>query len=485
MKVSSTNSVSENKSPTENVREGTDSTDVHHSSRSSKLTEAAVTSRTVLDFVELAPNLPYNHWPVFPHPLKHPWLATKWIARTIFSLIVLVALFSVVAAVPLLSILVLGFFLEAEGRIGRSGRWRDGFPLLPWATRIGSIALGIGLWLIPLFLLAGLAADASLIDPQGTAASTWSALKIVAAVLIAGHLCLALSRGGGFGCFFRPIKNARWLYAELKHRPRKGKFRCPDCGELVDDVALSCSLCGLTFRERRTSDDSHEIRGSYWERADRKLQHFLQGLQLKHHFLLGCRGILGALAILLVPTTLFAVAKNSEGAAVLVTLVGGLLLSIVFLYVPFLQARLASENRTGAMFEWHSIRELFVHAPIAWLLTLIVVYALALPLYLFTAVLPPHDAMWLITPVFVLSIYPAHLLAGWAYARAVRKQREGRKPSHFVFRHGCRVLMLFATVAYTFFFFFARDISRSGRLVLFEHHAFLGTSLSSLFSLLP
>jgi hypothetical protein len=160
-------------------------------------------------------------------------------------------------------------------------------------------------------------------------------------------------------------------------------------------------------------------------------------------------------------------------------------LSGLFLYVPFLQAQLASENRLGAMFEWRRVRELYPHAPIAWFLTLLIVYAMALPLYLFTAVLPPRDMMWLVTPIFVMSIYPARIVTGWAYARAARKMRAGRARSHFVIRHGCRVLMLLTTLAYTLFFFFVRDIGRTGRLVLFEHHAFLGTSVSALFSLLP
>lgn len=473
------------------------------------VTAVAEPARTISDFVETESGVPINDWPLIPNPLKQPARCVFWLGKSLFCIAVMIGLLAIVAAIPIASVFVLGYLLEVEGRIARSGRLRDGFPLLSLTPRIGSIIVGVAIWLMPLFFFAGMAADAALIDPNGASAGKWQTAKLFFGVLIAIHLCLALARGGSFGCFFRPIKNLRWFLAELRNRTLKGKTRCPECGEAGDESAEHCSLCGYTpdacahcgeqtlvsatqcamcGTETATPDETSADQprtNLYWHRADRKVRKFVQRFRLKHHFQLGFQGMVGALAILLIPTLLFAAANRAEGPLILLTVLGGLCLTIVFLYVPFLQARLAAESRRGAMFELREVRKLYTHAPIAWFLALLIVYALALPLYLFTAFALPNDAMWLLTLVFVMSIYPARVVAGWAYARAARKQREGKPMSHWVFRHGCRLLMFTATAAYTLFFFFARDLGVQGRLVLFEHHAFLGTTLSSVFARFP
>lgn len=431
-------------------------------------------------------------YPAFPLPWKHPLKCATWMLRTFFGIAVLVVLLAVVAAVPLASLLVLGYLLEVEGRVGRTGQLRLAFPLLHRAPRMGTVLLGIGLWLLPVYLLAGVAADARLVDPQGIAAERWQLAKTVVAFFAAVHVCLALARGGRWGCFFRPIKNIRWLLAELRNKPWKGRERCRYCGELLAPETPDCPLCA---RRRMPSDklpenaaglsSPAEPQWTYWQRADEKVRRFFADFRLRHHLLLGMRGFAGALAFLIFPTILFAAAKSTEVIPLLLTLLGGILLAVVFLYVPFLQARLAVENRLSAMWELRAVRRLFRQAPLAWWIALFVSLALALPLYLFTAFAAPRDVQWLITLVFVMSIWPARVLCGWAYHRAVRKARQHKPPAWWGFRWGARLLMLATTVAYTFFFFFTRDISSRGRLVLFEHHAFLGTVLSSLFSLLP
>jgi len=435
-------------------------------------------------------------YPRFPHPLKHPLRAIAWIVRTGFSLAAIFAVLAAIAAIPFASIFVLGYLLEAEARVARTGKLRYGFPLLHRGQRIATIALGVGLWLIPVALVSGMAVDATLIDPGSAAAANWQRAKVLLAGFVSVHLCLALARGGSLGCFVRPLKNLLWFLAEVRNRPHRRMMRCEACGEPLKKSADVCTLCRhptIAVADVR-SDRLQPVKGpaeaghyepSYWERTDRKVREFVRDFRVKHHLLLGLRGFVGGLAILLVPTLLFAAATSSRGPAVLVTLLGGLCLAVVFLYVPFLQARLAAENRLSGMWELGRVRRLFRHAPLAWLVALLLVYVLALPLYLFTIVLPPSDSMWLVTPIFVLSIYPARVVTGWAYGRAVWKEQQGRKPAWWGFRWGSRTAMLALTAVYTLIFFFARDIGSHGKLVLFEHHAFFGTVLSSVFSLLP
>src|SRR5262249_53323384 len=142
-----------------------------------------------------------------------------WLARAIrflFGVASLILLLALIAAIPIVNFLALGYLLEVEGRVARSGRLRDAFPLIDVAPRLGSIALGVWLWIFPLRLLAHAAADARLIDPGSRSDNVLHVLVRGLAVAIGVHVCLALARGGDLGAFFRPIRNARWLRARWR-----------------------------------------------------------------------------------------------------------------------------------------------------------------------------------------------------------------------------------------------------------------------------
>ncbi len=367
--------------------------------------------------------------PPFPVPWRHPLKAAFWIGRAAFAVLSLLVMLAVLAAIPPVNFVALGYLLEVEGRVGRSGRLRDAFPLLQLAPRIGSIALGVWLFLLPLRLLSDAAADAHLIDP-GAASDRWlSGLLVTAWIIVSVHICLALARGGSLGCFFRPWKNVRW------------------------------------FRKRLRD-------GDYLDSASEHVRAFVRKLQLKHHFWLGLRGFVGAFVWLLIPTALFAAMDDPEGPQVAVTIVGGVLLAVTLSWLPFLQARFATERRLRSMFHVRAIRRLFAHAPFAWLLAIAVVYVLALPLYLLKVALLPQDAYWLMTLIFVASIYPTKVVTGWAYHRAVEREAQGKRAGR-ISRWTARLGMLPLLAAFVFLLYFTQFIGAHGTAGLFEHHAFL------------
>lgn len=382
------------------------------------------TAPGLLDVVDHAGRLP-----PFPVPWRHPVRATAWLVRTLFGLGSLTVLLAVIAVVPLVNFLALGYLLEVEGRIGRSGRLRDGFPLLNVAPRTGSIVIGCWLWLLPLRLLAGAASDASIINPGGTSAARMQTLVVVAWGVLSVHLCLALARGGSPGCFVRPLRNLRWLIGRLRE-------------------------------------------GTYFDEASRHAREFVFRLRLRHHFWLGLRGFAAALIWLVVPTAIFAVSNGTDGGQILVKLIGGALLAITLAWVPFLQARLATSNRFADGFALREVRRLFEYAPLAWLMTLAVVYVLALPLYLFKAFVLPREAMWPITLIFIASIYPARVMTGWAYHRAVWRNRSDQRV-HWSLRWGSRLAMIPLLAAFVFLLHFTQFVGANGTAGLFEHHAFL------------
>lgn len=121
------------------------------------------------------------------------------------------------------------------------------------------------------------------------------------------------------------------------------------------------------------------------------------------------------------------------------------------------------------MFDLRAIRQLHRRAPIAFLLSIVILYALALPLYLFKLFETPQDMRWLLTPVFVVSIYPARILIGWAYSWAQRKERK----SWLIVRLVCSLVTWPLLGFYVFMLFFTPAVGAAGRAVLFQHHAVL------------
>ncbi|MEO1994250.1 MAG: hypothetical protein ABGZ17_03145, partial [Planctomycetaceae bacterium] len=291
-----------------------------------------------------------------PSVVRHPIRCLMWLIATAFGLANLIVLLAVVAAIPIVNLYALGYLLDVEGRLARTGRLRRGFPLVALAARLGSMVIGCWIWIMPIRLLAILAADAEIIDAGGTSSIRFQILTAGVAVVVALHLCLAVARGGRLSCFFRPFRNILWLKSEFKT-------------------------------------------GAYLTRADRHVRDVMAAFRFRYHIWLGFRGFIGSLVWLVPPTILFAAAERTQGGQILVSIIGGVLLAVVLCHLPFLQAQFAAENRLRAMFDWRAARLRFRQAPLAFLSALILLYSLATPLYLAKVRLPPQDAMWLLTVV--------------------------------------------------------------------------------------
>jgi len=370
----------------------------------------------------------FDSLPPFPHPFRHPLRAGYWIFELAFGIVSLFAMLAFLAAIPIANFLALGYMLEAEGRVARTGKLRYAMPLLPLAPKLGGIAFGTWIWYRFVQLVADAASDAELIGPGTGVALAWQIGLTVVTIGVTVHVILALARGGRLGLFFWPTPlNGLWLF--------------------------------------------HQIRtGNYAEQAGTAVREFVAALRIRQHFWLGLRGFFGAFALLLVPTILFgALQDTSKPGQVLLTLIGGFALVCVLSWVPFLQAHFAARHRLAAIFELGTIRTLNRRAPIAFLLSVVVLYALALPLYAFKLFETPQDMRWLLTPVFVVSIYPARILIGWAYSWAERKERK----SWLIIRMVCSLITLPLLGFYVFILFFTPTVGAAGRAVLFQHHAVL------------
>lgn len=344
--------------------------------------------------------------------------ASEWV----FGALALVLGLSILAATPVLQFLSFGYLLEAGGRVARTGRWRDALIGVRRAARLGSMAIGSAVVLLLLQLAASWANAAELIDPGGPIARRWRIGLAVLSGLAVLHLVAACARGGKLRYFLWPPGTPLWL----ARRVRRGRLYT----SARDDVC-----------------------------------EFITALRLPHYFRLGVLGFAGTLAWLAIPVSLIALGRRFAVAGLL----GGLLLGLVALVLPFLQVRFVVEDRFSALFEYRAVRRRFLRAPWAFALAACLTLALAIPLYLLKIEMIPRETAWLPGLVFLAFIVPARILAGWAYARSDRREA----PRHGFFRWTARLAMIPTGLAYALIVFFTQYTAWHGIWSLYEQHAFL------------
>jgi len=388
---------------------------------------SALSAATAPPRVAGAPAQPFGELAPCPHPLRHPLRALGWLIAVGAGLASLVWLLSLLAAIPLVSFLALGYMLEGEGRVVRSGRLRDGVPLLGGLPRLGAVVVGTWIWVLVVRFVTSVAADAALVAPGSPSAARWAVARTLVALVVGLHVALAWRAGGSLASFFRPLRNVR-----------------------------------AARRQWRA--------GTLWSGAADGLAAVIGAIRPLHLLRLGVGGFAGALAWLLLPTLAFSALRDTQHpGAVLVTLAGGVALAVVLAWVPLLQATYATEGRLRAFTEVARVRELHRRAPVVLLVALAVLYGLSLPLFLLKVIAAPRDAVLLLTPLFIVTIYPARLLVGWATAFARRRPQR----RWLVVRFGAGAALVAALGLYLFLLFFTPAIGALGRRVLLDHHALL------------
>jgi hypothetical protein len=347
------------------------------------------------------------------------------VSEWLFGLVSVMIGLAVLASVPVLQLLSLGYLLESSGRVVRTGRLRAGFVGVRPAARLGSVALGTWLILWPARAVTGLWYSSWLLNGPSRATRAWWLAMVAVSGLTIVLVLWAWYRGGRLRHFVwpAPLRLVRRLQ-------KRGVFA--------------------------------DARDRFWQ--------FVAGLQLPKLFWLGLRGGLGAMVWLAVPVTLLMLASRLPvPAGVFSGLIGALSLATVLLYLPFLQARFAASDRWGDLFHVRAVRRDHIRAPLAFWIALLATLALALPLYLLKAELVPREAVWLPSLIFVVFIWPARGLTGWAVARAQRRDT----PRHFIFRWLSRFAMLPVVLIYVLVVYFTQYVSWYGGLSLYEQHAFL------------
>jgi hypothetical protein len=354
---------------------------------------------------------------------ENPVLLAMWFTvRTViwlFGAVCMMFGLAILAALPVIQFLSLGYLLEAGGRVARTGRVRDGFIGIYRSALLGAIVMGSWLLLWPMRIVAGLAQSADIIDPGGRTATGW----------------------------------------------RIGLFAAIALTALVFGLIGLVVLAIVAAIRRHTRPDA----GGYYAEARDAVWDLVMSLRLPYYFWLGFRGFVGAMAWLIVPVSLIALGRVNAPFAPLIGFFGAFLLALVLIYLPILQMRLAQTNRLRAVFELGAARAAYKRAPWASAFAIIITLLFALPLYLLKIEIVPREAEWLPSLVFITFIFPARLLTGWALGRANRR----RTPRHWFFRWTGRLPLLPATAIYVLIVFFTQYTSWNGVWSLYEQHAFL------------
>lgn len=341
----------------------------------------------------------------------------------------LIILLAFVSALPLLQLLSLGYLMEVTGRIGRGGRIRDSFPYLEQAGRAGMALLAIYLVSQPIRLVSYWSVTAELVSPGNPQTATLRAGAF--ALVVAGFLYLAWAwvRGGKLIHYLWPqplrVLKEAW-------RPRT------------------------------------------WTTAADRFWEFLASMRLPQMMWLGFRGSIGVLAWIIVPAAILigATRNGQTGLAGLVGFIGFVLMGIVVMYLPMLQAQMSTENDLRAMFRIRNVRASFRSAPIAvWLATALTLL-LAIPLYLLKIEAIPKEIVWLPSVFFVGLMLPAHVVAGWAWNRGISREV---KPGlmRFTIRWVFRALTVPVVFFYLVIVYFSQLTSWDGLATWIQQHAFL------------
>lgn len=363
--------------------------------------------------------------------VRRPFRSLLWLIQVVIGVVFLLLLLSALAAFPILSLLTLGLMLQAEADVAANRRLRSGFPLLPISTRVGMTGLMVFLFLLPIIGLSTLANSQAVITQlSGQSERGMTVITRIFQVAIFLHLLMAIAYSGRFIAFFRPIRNFRSLRRDFKN------------GLLATRFESASDYC-------------------------------LQIVKPWHHFKIACYAAAGALCWLAIPVALLAVTPSAPrvdpGAPGAISILGGILFIPVAAWLPLLQCHQVVENRFMAIFEVRAIRKIISQVPIRWAIATILLYGLAIPLYLSKVVLPPADAFWMFTPLFIIVIYPTRLLMGWVYGTG----RDKQKPAKRIIRWPIKLMMLPLLAFYAFLIFLLPFISEEGPRVMFENHAIL------------
>lgn len=382
-----------------------------------QLASSAMSMPEPLVFFE-QPRLPWYRWP-------------SWFAGRVWDGTNLCVLLAVVAAMPVVQLASLGYLLNSAALLARRQPWSKAFPGSRLAGQLGKFALLSALLWLPVWLVTDLSYSAQLLLPASSTAGNWRVAAFLFTLGWLAWIAWAAMRGG-----------------LLRH------FLWPAPGRFVREVFLP----------------------STWNQASDKLYELVSRLHFARLWWLGARAAVGALIWIAVPVSMMIIGQRADDfqLAPLIGLLGAVSMTVLLMYLPFLQIQMAVDNRFISLFTINTVRRRFVFAPWAHAISLLLLCVLCLPLYLLRIEATPAELVWAPSLVFVLFMLPAKVLLGAAMGYANGRQSIVTcRPRHWTLRWSARTVSLISAVVYVGALYVAQLVAGQGALVMYFQHAFL------------
>lgn len=336
----------------------------------------------------------------------------------------LTVLLAVTTAVPIVQLAALGYILYAASRLSSGRPWREALPGRRIAGRMSTfIGWMVLLWL-PVWFVTDLSYRAQLLVPGSPQATAWRLGSFASAAAWTIWVVWAALRGGRWWHFIWP---APILFVKQIWRP------------------------------------------SLWSGAADRLWDLAVSLRFPQLWWLGARAAAGALVWLAIPVSLMVIGLRAQQLQVagLLGFIGAMLLTWVMMVLPQAQIVFAERNQFRALFDVREVRKRFMHAPIAVALTLVILYALCMPLYLMRIEATPQELAWLPSLVYIVMMLPAKILMGGALGYAARRP----KRRMWLLRWPVFGLLIAGSLFYVGSLYIGQFIAWQGVYVMYLQHA--------------
>ncbi len=355
----------------------------------------------------------------------------SWGLSRLWEMLSLCVLLAIVSAIPIVQLASLGYLLNSAANLAKRRPWSSAFPGARVAGRIAGFALMAGLFWLPVWFVSDLSYSAQLLQPGSNSARAWRLAAFAITFAWVLQVVWAAMRGG-----------------------RCWHFLWPAPIRFLKNIGRPCT----------------------WARAADDLFELTNGLQIPRLWWLGTRAAAGALLWTALPVSCMIIGQRASDfeAAALVGLAGAAAMTVIMLYLPFLQIQLAVENRFAAMFAVRAVRKRFLFAPWAHALSLLLLCGLCIPLYLLRIEATPAELVWAPSLVFVAFMLPAKIILGAAMGYAdSRRSKPDAKVRHWVLRWPARSLALASVLVYVGALYVAQLVAGQGAFVMYFQHAFL------------
>jgi len=354
-----------------------------------------------------------------------------WMVGRCWDQASLLVLLAVVSAIPVIQFASLGYLLTAAANLAQGRPWASSFAGLRLAGKLGMFFLLAAIAWLPVWLVTDLSYSAQLLQPGTGVAARWRLGAFAISCVWVTHAAWAAMRGG------------RWWH-----------MLWPAPMRFIKEI----------------------WRPATWRRASDSLYDLVAAFHFPQLWWLGARAAVGALLWVAVPVSMMIIGQRSDDfeAAGLVLFFGVVAMTIIMLYLPFLQIQMAVDNRFSGIVRVHTIRRRFLYAPWAHAISLFLLCLLCIPLYLLRIEATPAELLWVPSLVFVLFMLPAKIMLGAAMGYADKRRYKNQLSiRHWTLRWPARGLAFASVLVYVGVLNVAQLVATQGALVMYFQHAFL------------